>query len=148
VSTGASAPSHATAPLSSPAAASAGTIDQLFGTGNITAQDEGAAAAVASAFGAAPEADIKGAPTRPGQDEISLDTVFGSGTPRSTQVQRRSTKLRFDQFFAGADEPPAAEASSETPAPGTEVPPSPAASGEPTTDENAQFSDWLKGLKG
>jgi len=59
--------------------------------------------------------------------------------PAAPAVLRQSTKLRFDQFFAGAEEPPSSSASSTVP-----VPPAPGKSAE----DVAQFSDWLKGLKG
>ncbi len=115
-----------------------GAVDQLFGMAGVAAVDEGAAISMAAAFGAAPPvAPIRGAPTRAGTDELSLDSVFGSDGPaRPSTVQRQSSTLRFDQFFSGAEGGEAAPA-----APPPNAPP---ASG----DDIAQFSDWLKGLKG
>lgn len=115
-----------------------GAVDQLFGLSGVVAVDEGAAIAMASAFGAAPPvAPIKGEPTREGTDELSLDSVFGSDGPaRPSMVQRQSSTLRFDQFFSGAEGGESAAAAPPTTA-------SPAAG-----DDIAQFSDWLKGLKG
>lgn len=119
-----------------------GAIDQLFGMGGVAAVDEGAAAAMAAAFSAVAlpattAVPIKGEPTRPGTDELSLASVFRSDEAQhASGVQRQSTRLRFDQFFAGANDASAAPAPSPTPAPGK---------GE---DDVAQFSDWLKGLKG
>lgn len=117
-----------------------GSIDQLFGAGSVAADDEGAAATVAAAFDAAPAATVKGQPTYTGTDEISLESVFHDegGTARTAPaVERQSTKLRFDQFFAGAED---ASTPSSTPS-------QPAAPGRGEEDI-AQFSDWLKGLKG
>ncbi len=121
--------------------AAGGAIDRLFGMGGVGTADEGAASAVASAFGAAPATPIRGEPTRQVNDELSLDSVFGgesaqSGAATPPAVQRQSTKLRFDQFFAGVDE---GVPSSGQPAPGV-----PGRGAE----DIAQFSDWLKGLKG
>jgi hypothetical protein len=102
----------------------------------VAAEDEGAALALASAFGGAPAAPIKGEPTRRVTDELSLDSVFrDESAARPPAVTRQSTRLRFDQFFAG----------SEGGEPAAPPPPStPAAPG----DDIAQFTDWLKGLKG
>jgi len=115
-----------------------GAVDRIFGTSGIAAVDEGAAIALAGAFGAAPPvAPIRGEPTRKGTDELSLDSVFGSDGPaRPSMVQRQSSTLRFDQFFSGAE-------GGES-APAAPPPSAPPAGG----DDVAQFSDWLKGLKG
>lgn len=115
-----------------------GAVDRLFGMSGVVAVDEGAAIAMATAFGAAPPVTpIRGEPTRKGTDELSLDSVFGSDGPaRPSMVQRQSSTLRFDQFFSGAEggeSAPAVPPPSATPAAG---------------DDIAQFSDWLKGLKG
>lgn len=141
------APSAPAATASAPAAvapegevtvAPGGAVDRLFGLSGVVAVDEGAAIAMAAAFGAPPPtAPIRGEPTRKGTDELSLDSVFGSDGPaRPSMVQRQSSTLRFDQFFSGAEggaPAPAAPPPSQTPAAG---------------DDIAQFSDWLKGLKG
>ena len=118
-----------------------GAVDRLFGLSGVAAVDEGAAIAMASAFGAAPPvAPIRGEPTRKGTDELSLDSVFGSDGPaRPSIVQRQSSTLRFDQFFSGAEGGESAPSAPSAPPPST-----PPAGG----DDIAQFSDWLKGLKG
>lgn len=115
-----------------------GAVDRLFGMSGVAAVDEGAAMAMAAAFGAAPPvAPIRGEPTRKGTDELSLDSVFGSDGPaRPSIVQRQSSTLRFDQFFSGAE-------GGES-APSAPPPSAPPGGG----DDVAQFSDWLKGLKG
>ncbi|MBI2407236.1 MAG: tetratricopeptide repeat protein [Gemmatimonadetes bacterium] len=113
-----------------------GSLDRLFGMSGIGAADEGAALVMAAAYGGVPAAPIKGEPTRRVADELSLDSVFKgdeSGSPLG--VQRQSTRLRFDQFFSGAE---GGESAPVAP------PPTPAAPG----DDIAQFTDWLKGLKG
>jgi hypothetical protein len=112
-----------------------GSLDRLFGMSGISAVDEGAALAMAAAYGGVPAAPIKGEPARRVTDELSLDSVFkgedGSGNPLG--VQRQSTRLRFDQFFAGNEG-------------GEPAPPPPSAAAP--VDDIAQFTDWLKGLKG
>ncbi len=136
VAAAAPAPRDEAAPVSP-----GGTLDQLFGMGGVVAVDEGVAVSMASAFGGAAPAPIKGEPTRAGTDELSLDSVFkaDAAPARPMGVERQSTKLRFDQFFAGVDDAPASPSGHAAPA-------TPAlGQGE---DDVAQFSDWLKGLKG
>jgi len=94
--------------------------------------------AAPTASAAAPE--IKGKPTQPAASELSLDSVFRDSKPRATGQQRPFTRqsqmLRFDQFFAGSDEAPAAPEPPATP------------SGEPGSPADlAHFSNWLQGLK-
>jgi hypothetical protein len=133
---------HAPAAETPVSGATGGTIDRLFGMANVSPDDEGKASVVAAAYAAAPVAAIKGQPTYEGTDELSLNSVFheDSATARpAPAVQRQSTKLRFDQFFAGAEEPSGPSSSSTVPlhsAPGK---------GE---EDIAQFNDWLKSLKG
>lgn len=124
-------------PVAALPVSSGGALDTLFANGAIGSSDEGAAVAMAAAFGGAPVTPIKGEPTRAGTGELSLDSVFGSDLPATPKpgVQRQSTKLRFDQFFAGVDESPAQSAAS-APIPGK------------SEEDIAQFNDWLKGLKG
>jgi len=134
------APSVASSTVATPAevgVAASGSIDALFGMAGVTAADEGAAVAMAGAFGRpVASAPIKGEPTRQGTDELSLASVFKSDEPRSSAgVERQSHTLRFDQFFAPAD------GQSATPSPPPSAPPGGGA-------DDAQFSDWLKGLKG
>lgn len=115
-----------------------GAVDQIFGMTGVAAVDEGTAIAMAAAFGAAPPvAPIRGEPTRAGTDELSLDSVFGSdAAARPSVVQRQSSTLRFDQFFSGAEG-------------GESAPSAPPPNATPATgDDIAQFSNWLKGLKG
>ena len=129
-------PGAASPPAEVPLAPGGG-LDRLFGMSGVVATDEGAALALSSAYGGVPAAPIKGEPTRRVTDELSLDSVFkdAPGAARQTGVQRQSTRLRFDQFFSGAD-----GESAPAPPPST----TPAA----PTDDIAQFTDWLKGLKG
>ncbi len=126
------------------ALSSGGALDRLFGMTGVSAADEEAAVTMAAAFGAAfgaatdaaTETPIQGEPTRKGTDELSLDSVFGSDATSAppSMVQRQSTRLRFDQFFPGTEgESAAAPPPSASPVAGDDV---------------AQFSDWLKGLKG
>jgi len=122
--------------------AGGGALDRLFGMGGVGTDDEGAATAVAAAFGGAPAAPIRGEPTRQVSDELSLDSVFkdevtAPAPAPAPAVQRQSTKLRFDQFFAGVDDA----------APSSQGQPLQSAPGKGAEDI-AQFSDWLKGLKG
>ena len=123
------------------AVASGGVIDSLFGYGGISTDDETAATTMAQAFGAAAESAtqqrIQGQPTIQGTDELSLNSVFGDETARpAPQVLRQSTKLRFDQFFSESGSAESAPPAPSAPEPGK------------GPDDIAQFSDWLKGLKG
>ena len=131
------APSAAVATPAEVGVAAGGTIDALFGMTGVTALDEGAAVAMAGAFGGrVASSPIKGEPTRQGTDELSLSSVFKSDEPRpSAGVERQSRTLRFDQFFAPADD------QSTAPSVPPRAPPGAGA-------DDAQFSDWLRGLKG
>jgi hypothetical protein len=114
-----------------------GSVDRVFAMSGVVATDEGAALAMAAAYGGAPTAPIRGEPTRRVTDELSLDSVFkDEGGERAAGVQRQSSRLRFDQFFSGTE----GGAAPPTPPPSS-APPAPA-------DDIAQFTDWLKGLKG
>ncbi len=128
----------AAAPTPDVSIAPGGSVDRLFGMSGIVAADEGAALAMAAAYGGTPAAPIKGEPTRRVTDELSLDSVFRGepGSERQTAVQRQSSRLRFDQFFPGSE--------GEASAP----PPPPSSSPTGPADDIAQFTDWLKGLKG
>jgi tetratricopeptide (TPR) repeat protein len=121
-----------------------GTLDHLFGK-EPSAEDEHVALAIASLADAFEVAAplIKGKPTQAAATELSLDSVFRDSTPRASgtrntpSVPRQSQMLRFDQFFAPAD-----DAASAAPADDT------AAQGDPGSPADlAQFSDWLTGLK-
>ncbi|MBW7934858.1 MAG: hypothetical protein H3C62_14865, partial [Gemmatimonadaceae bacterium] len=118
------------------AIAPGGAVDRVFGLTGVAAEDEGAALALAAAYGGVPAAPIKGQPTRRGSDEISLDAVFKDedAALRQAGVQRQSSRLRFDQFFPGSE---GGEAPTAPPAPSPDAP----------SDDIAQFTDWLKGLK-
>ncbi len=114
-----------------------GSLDQLFGSAG-SGGDDSIAEALATAVGAieAPSA-IRGRPTQVAASELSLDSVFrGEGAVRSAGgVERKSSMLKFDQFFesdAGAESAPAAPADAE-----------PALSAD---DE--KFKSWLDGLQG
>ncbi|MHB8839955.1 MAG: hypothetical protein ACYC7F_13510, partial [Gemmatimonadaceae bacterium] len=128
----------AAAPPPDVSIAPGGSVDRLFGMSGIVAADEGAALAMAAAYGGTPAAPIRGEPTRRVTDELSLDSVFRGepGSERQTAVQRQSSRLRFDQFFPGSE--------GEASAP----PPPPSSSPTGPADDIAQFTDWLKGLKG
>jgi len=130
------------APAGTVSVAPGGALDRLFGNSGVVAVDEGAAAAMAAAFGGAAVAPIKGEPTRRGTDELSLNSVFRGDEPSAAPpvVQRQSTKLRFDQFFAGSEDGGAAGSDS-----GAAAPTPPPGRGE---EDIAQFNTWLKGLKG
>jgi tetratricopeptide (TPR) repeat protein len=143
---------HATSAVTAPTAvagtadlvsvAAGGRVDQLFGMGGVAPEDEGAAATMAAAFGGVPPTPIRGEPTRRVTDELSLNSVFKDDTAAAKQqaVERQSTKLRFDQFFAGTGD------ASASPAPSYDTSQS-AAPGK-SEEDVAQFNTWLKGLKG
>jgi hypothetical protein len=129
--------------LATPAssAASVTSLDELFGGGTISPEDEHVALAFAQVAGAVEmgAASVKGKPTAPAASELSLDSVFREADARVTgTVPRQSQTLRFDQFFATAGE------ESEQPPP---LPVS-APAGEPGSPaELQQFQSWLTGLK-
>src|SRR5439155_2958198 len=103
-----------------------------------------------------PEPDLiaPGAATRPADDSISLDQVFGDEGPRAApqapdppRPPAATGGFSFDQFF-GTPAPSAA------PPGGSVAPASPAAQAPPRAPRPAedegdldQFQAWLKGLK-
>ncbi len=123
------------------AAERGGTIDALFDGGGGTAEDQGAAATLAGAFGvvaddsAMPTAPISGAPARRATTELSLDSVFREPLPPPSPAP---AGFSFDRFFAGGT-PARGAAVNETPAQGQ---PS-----ESAAEDIEQFNSWLDGLK-
>ncbi|HEU4988395.1 MAG TPA: tetratricopeptide repeat protein [Gemmatimonadaceae bacterium] len=120
-----------------------GSIDSLFGSAGVSGEDQGAAAALAGAFGAVVEEDegrtpstpIEGAPARRASGELSLDSVFrepGAGGAQPAQG------FSFDKFFANP-----------TPAMGSPAAPTPPLGQAPASpdDDIEQFNSWLDGLK-
>ncbi|MBX9928935.1 MAG: tetratricopeptide repeat protein [Gemmatimonadaceae bacterium] len=114
-----------------------GPLDTLFAGRGVSTDDESAARLLAmitvEGAGIEPVAPT-GRPTQPAAGELSLSSVFGESRANE-RVARQSQKLRFDQFFS-ADAP--ASAPTNAPAP----PPADAGG------DDAQFNDWLSGLKG
>lgn len=98
----------------------------------------GPAAPIDTAFSSADdepeEPPPSGTPTQPATDEVSLGSAFGDQP--SEKQQSGGDGFSFDEFFSGA---PAARPS------GTKERPSHA---ERDDESDAQFRDWLKGLKG
>lgn len=138
-----SAPRVSAPRISAPVAAMVNvtSINELFGAGDVSAQDELIAGAFAQVAGAVEMkgAAVKGKPTAPAATELSLDSVFKEADARvSATVPRQSQNLRFDQFFSAAGEESAPPA---PPAPSAPV-------GEPGSPaEIKQFQSWLTGLK-
>jgi len=123
-----------------------------------------------SAFSGSSEAEAPaqqvGKPTRPADDSISLDSVFGDEGGRGSGAQAAAAAPRpasasggfsFDDFFGG-NAPGAAPAAAPAPVPPGAHPDAKAAaprassgrtrpSGEDEGDLD-QFQSWLKGLKG
>jgi hypothetical protein len=85
-------------------------------------------------------------PTRPGEDSLSLSSVFGEDAgsapvgPASAPAESAEGEPSFDEFFAPQE---AAELPS-TPAPAQEAAGAPVQSGE----DLERFNAWLRGLKG
>jgi tetratricopeptide (TPR) repeat protein len=85
-------------------------------------------------------------PTRPGEDSLSLSSVFGEDAgsapvgPASGPAESAEGEPSFDEFFAPQE---AAELPS-TPAPAQEAAGAPVQSGE----DLERFNAWLRGLKG
>ncbi|MFL5580526.1 MAG: hypothetical protein ACJ8AO_09135, partial [Gemmatimonadaceae bacterium] len=135
-----------------------GSLDRLFGGSAVAPDDDEAANSLASAFAVGDETSPPGKPTRPADEELSLDHVFrappraapkapsASVTPSSPAPQTvpqsapagrgaPGGSFSFDQFFAevgGASAPP--EATSADP-------------GDVAASDIEQFNAWLEGLK-
>lgn len=120
------------------AVATGGSLDALFGAAP-DANDDAMGRALATAVAVEDAALIRGRSTQQATTEFSLDSVFrgdAGGARTSAPSKRPSEVLNFDQFFS-AGVPDAA------PPPAAPVDP---ASASPADD--AQFNQWLKGLKG
>ncbi len=121
----------------------------LFARAAVTAEDERAAVALASAFSGvngeheppAGVTPISGAPARPAEKDLSLDTVFGAEAQPAA-----AANFSFDQFFSERSTAEMQSAGRE-PAGGA-----PASGGSPdggasASDDIAEFTRWLEGLK-
>ena len=142
-------PSVASAPAPAPVAAdeaaftprASSEISKLF-TDRVAAADEMAANALASAF---VEQTTSGTPTpaaaqpsRAASQPLSLDEVFRGQRP-TTDAQRASPNVTFDEFFAPRDSGAMAAVDPSSP-----VRP---AAGAPPEADLALFHEWLDGLK-
>lgn len=128
----------APAPEPVPAVAVGGSLDTLFGGAAPDAADDAMGRALATAVAVEESAPIRGRPTQQATTEFSLDSVFRGGDTvarTSAPTKRPSEVLTFDQFFSAGGAEPA-----EPPAAPIEPAASPA--------DDAQFNQWLKGLKG
>ncbi len=144
-------PAPSSAPAPRPSGPSGSTLDSAFG-------------AAAEPETAAPQV---GKPTRPADDSISLDSVFGdeaghaSGPHPGAPPPRPSGSgggFSFDDFFGGSGPgsapppPPAADAPGAPPDEKSAGPKPPVgARGRPGAEDEVdldQFQSWLKGLKG
>jgi hypothetical protein len=120
-----------------------------------------AASSLEQAFAAAtPDPDMPGEATRPADDTISLDAVFGDegGSPSAPPPHGAGGSaggaggttggFSFDQFFSGGGD---AAGGAGGAAPPTQGPGRPSGStGRPSVEDEAaldQFQAWLKGLK-
>lgn len=129
-------PANTSASVADAAEQGRGSLDALFGGGPVAEGDDAMGRALATAVGEGEPATIRGRPTEPAGSEFSLDSVFrGDGVMRASgPVVRQSTHLKFDQFFAADDAP---------------APPQPAEpDGAAPPADDAQFQNWLQGLKG
>lgn len=116
-----------------------GTLSDLFGGAAVSDSDESAAHALALSFAgsvaggdsALDSLDTTGAPAHPATNELSLDTVFGAGKSVAAP-----SSFSFDQFFSRrATTPPASNVQA------------PADADSSATDDIADFTQWLEGLK-
>lgn len=115
-----------------PDAPNADTLGPAFGFGSPSDYDESAAVALAHAFsanGQSANEPLAGAPARPAETALSLDTVFKGGEGPAP------SNFSFDQFFSQ-------RATAEHPSTG-----SPDASAVESPAEVAKFTEWLEGLK-
>jgi tetratricopeptide (TPR) repeat protein len=127
------------------AVATGGSIDALFGAGNVSIKDQEAATTLAGAFGsveeeaasssATPTTPMAGAPARRATEELSLDSVFRGPTSGGAS---QPAGFSFDRFFSSGT-PAQASPATEGPAsgPGSDAP----------DDDIEQFNSWLDGLK-
>lgn len=120
-------------PAAAPPAAGSGSLDALFSGLQPSPSDENAAMALAHAFAPEPQEilPLKGMPARRASDELSLGHVFKSKTP----ARGAASDFSFDQFFA--------DEMTRAPTATTEN----AAAAPSSSDDVAQFSAWLNGLK-
>lgn len=109
----------------------ADAMTALFAGAQVSAEDEGAALALALAFresnggGPSSASAIPGAPAHRASNELSLDTVFGAAAGSAPAT------VSYDQFFAMGSS--AAQGSGVT--------------GGDRSDDVAHFTRWLEGLK-
>lgn len=150
------------------AASTPESVSSLFGGAAVTGADERAATTLAEAFAPTPEAKAappasppapaapsapaaptgadRGRAARPADNELSLDSVFGSTPSHSGSGVRQTGGFSFDQFFSDSavgrtrpTTPPSGTSSTSS------TPPDSPSTGE--EDEVAQFTQWLEGLK-
>ena len=116
-------------------------ISSLF-TDKAAAQDELAATALASAFveetPAGTPTPAAGLPSRAASQPLSLDDVFRGQRP-TTDAQRASPNVTFDEFFAPRNSGAMAAVDPSSPAR--------PADGAPPEADLALFHEWLDGLK-
>ena len=120
------------------AVATGGSLDALFGAAP-DANDDAMGRALATAVAVEDAALIRGRSTQQATTEFSLDSVFrgdAGGARTSAPSKRPSEVLNFDQFFSGAD------------APAQQAEPHDAAPPPVAPGDDAQFQNWLQGLKG
>ena len=131
--------SHAVS--AAPVASTPTEISSLF-TDKAAAQDELAATALASAFveetAAGTPTPAAGLPSRAASQPLSLDDVFRGQRP-TTDAQRASPNVTFDEFFAPRNSGAMAAVDPSSP-----VRP---ADGAPPEADLALFHEWLDGLK-
>jgi hypothetical protein len=134
-----------------------GTLSQLFAGQTVPADDEDAAATLASAFSNEPapsDASLGGAPARAASDELSLDHVFRKGRA-SADANPSAANVSFDEFFArrdaGSDDGEGSGMASNGTATSTDHGTSagrPGASDQEQSEQDLElFHAWLEGLK-
>ncbi|MES2179503.1 MAG: tetratricopeptide repeat protein [Gemmatimonadota bacterium] len=124
-----------------------GTIDAFFGNRSAATSEDSAAAALAQAFGGAPDdvSMISGRPAHAATGELSLDSVFRDG---GTRAPRSSSSFSFDQFFSSSSTSPSDRQSGAVQKrTSAEIGLPDAGAAERGTEDIEQFNSWLQGLK-
>ncbi len=137
----------APAPASAPVSDDRSALESLFSSAaEISADDERAATALASAFSeeySTESVGPAGQPTRAASDALSLDAVFRDSRARAEGEHRSSQPtVSFDEFFANRENGTAAAGQR-----GADLAVETTSAGDDSASDLELFHEWLDGLK-